>query len=92
MEVSSHALAWKSVRSPLPHSIFTNLTRDHLDFHSRWRSTFAAKSDSCLKGAGGSTARFTVLNRDDEYAAAFPPRPYRSVVYGLGSEAARACL
>jgi UDP-N-acetylmuramoyl-L-alanyl-D-glutamate--2,6-diaminopimelate ligase len=44
MEVSSHALALKRVDGILfAAAVFTNLTRDHLDFHSDMEDYFAAK-------------------------------------------------
>ena len=44
MEVSSHALALKRVDGTrFAAAIFTNLTRDHLDFHENMESYFAAK-------------------------------------------------
>ena len=44
MEVSSHALALRRVDGlQFAAGIFTNLTRDHLDFHGNMESYFAAK-------------------------------------------------
>jgi UDP-N-acetylmuramoyl-L-alanyl-D-glutamate--2,6-diaminopimelate ligase len=43
MEVSSHALALRQVDDPFCQAIFTNLTRDHLDFHTGMDDYFAAK-------------------------------------------------
>lgn len=45
MEVSSHALALKRVDATrFAAGIFTNLTRDHLDFHEDMEAYFAAKA------------------------------------------------
>jgi UDP-N-acetylmuramoyl-L-alanyl-D-glutamate--2,6-diaminopimelate ligase len=45
MEVSSHALEMERVRGiDFDAALFTNLTRDHLDFHQSMESYFAAKS------------------------------------------------
>ncbi|HEY1265885.1 MAG TPA: UDP-N-acetylmuramoyl-L-alanyl-D-glutamate--2,6-diaminopimelate ligase [Candidatus Binatia bacterium] len=45
MEVSSHALELERVRGiDFDAAIFTNLTRDHLDFHGDMESYFASKS------------------------------------------------
>ena len=62
MEVTSHALALRKV-VPIDFEIgvFTNLTRDHLDFHGDMEGYFAEKSrlfDSC---------RTAVINYDDRY-------------------------
>ena len=44
MEVSSHALSQDRVKGVLfKRAIFTNLTQDHLDFHSGFEDYFAAK-------------------------------------------------
>jgi UDP-N-acetylmuramyl tripeptide synthase len=44
MEVSSHALALKRVDGlRFAAAVFTNLTRDHLDFHADMEAYFAAK-------------------------------------------------
>ena len=68
MEVSSHALALGRVYGLAFHTaVFTNLTRDHLDFHGTMEAYFAAKQ-RLFEGAGGPPPRFAVLNRDDEYA------------------------
>jgi len=52
MEVSSHALEQQRVFGiPFDVAVFTNLTRDHLDYHGRWKN-ISAPSRCCLKGAG----------------------------------------
>ncbi len=83
MEVSSHALALGRVYGLNFHTaVFTNLTRDHLDFHGDMERYFAAKQ-MLFEGAGGAPPRFAVLNRDDEYArriAAFMRRTERALV------------
>ena len=44
MEVSSHALALRRVDgTAFAAGVFTNLTRDHLDYHGDMESYFAAK-------------------------------------------------
>ena len=56
MEVSSHALALKRVDFlRFSAAIFTNLTRDHLDFHRNMDDYFAAKRRlfDAVAGAGG---------------------------------------
>ena len=69
MEVSSHSVAQGrigGVRFDL--GIFTNLTRDHLDFHGDMESYFQAKAKffrECLADGGKRTG--IVLNGDDSY-------------------------
>src|SRR5947209_1682660 len=88
MEVSSHALALNRVYGLHFHTaVFTNLTRDHLDFHGHMESYFAAKQ-ILFEGAGGPPPPFAVLNRDDAYARQLKTHPKTKVLwYGLGQEA-----
>ncbi len=67
MEVSSHALAQERVWGvPYEVAIFTNLTRDHLDYHTDMERYFAAKS-ILFSGCGTRAPRAVVINADDEY-------------------------
>lgn len=85
MEVSSHALALGRVYGLRFHAaVFTNLTRDHLDFHGTMENYFAAKQ-TLFEGAGGPPPEFAVINRDDEYARRIKLSPKtRALWYGLG--------
>jgi len=68
LEVSSHSLALKRVYGcPFRVAVFTNLTRDHLDFHGDMDSYFAAKRilfEEHLRSDG-----VAVLNADDDRSA-----------------------
>jgi UDP-N-acetylmuramoyl-L-alanyl-D-glutamate--2,6-diaminopimelate ligase len=65
MEVSSHALALDRVHGLKFHmGIFTNLTRDHLDYHLDMESYYAAKKKLFEQLGESGTA---ILNADDEY-------------------------
>ncbi len=88
MEVSSHALSLGRVYALHFHTaVFTNLTRDHLDFHGTMEAYFAAKQ-MLFSGAGAPAPRFAVLNRDDEYSRRIELHPETEVFwYGLGAEA-----
>ncbi len=67
MEVSSHALAQERVYGiPFDTAIFTNLTRDHLDYHHSMDEYFSAKR-VLFEGCGTEAPRAAVLNTDDEY-------------------------
>jgi UDP-N-acetylmuramoyl-L-alanyl-D-glutamate--2,6-diaminopimelate ligase len=67
MEVSSHALAQERVWGvPYEVAVFTNLTRDHLDYHKSMDSYFEAKSILFL-GCGTRPPRASVINADDQY-------------------------
>jgi UDP-N-acetylmuramoyl-L-alanyl-D-glutamate--2,6-diaminopimelate ligase len=67
MEVSSHALEQGRVWAiPYDVAVFTNLTRDHLDYHKDMESYFAAKS-LLFQGTGARPPRVAVINADDPY-------------------------
>jgi UDP-N-acetylmuramoyl-L-alanyl-D-glutamate--2,6-diaminopimelate ligase len=67
MEVSSHALALGRVYGVTFHTaVFTNLTRDHLDFHQTMENYFAAKQLLFVPD-GTPSPRWAVINQDDAY-------------------------
>ncbi len=67
MEVSSHALAQQRVFGiPYDVAVFTNLTRDHLDYHGSFDQYFEAKK-MLFAGVGTEPPRAAVLNIDDAY-------------------------
>jgi UDP-N-acetylmuramoyl-L-alanyl-D-glutamate--2,6-diaminopimelate ligase len=67
MEVSSHALEQQRVFGiPFDVAVFTNLTRDHLDYHGTMENYFLAKQ-VLFEGCGTDPPRAAVLNLDDEY-------------------------
>src|SRR5436853_644273 len=67
MEVSSHALAQQRVFAvPFDVAVFTNLTRDHLDYHHSMDSYFDAKR-MLFEGCGTDAPRSAIINTDDEY-------------------------
>jgi UDP-N-acetylmuramoyl-L-alanyl-D-glutamate--2,6-diaminopimelate ligase len=69
MEVSSHALAQERVYGvPFDVAVFTNLTRDHLDYHNSMEEYFAAKR-VLFEGCGTDAPRAVVTNVDDESGA-----------------------
>ncbi|MDB4907529.1 MAG: UDP-N-acetylmuramoyl-L-alanyl-D-glutamate--2,6-diaminopimelate ligase [Gemmatimonadetes bacterium] len=75
MEVSSHSLHQRRVEGvKFDAAVFTNLTRDHLDYHKTMEAYFDAKallaSQVGLQGA-------LVLNEDDEAWRALPRRGRR---------------
>jgi UDP-N-acetylmuramoyl-L-alanyl-D-glutamate--2,6-diaminopimelate ligase len=65
MEVSSHGLAQERVYGvPFDVAVFTNLTRDHLDYHQTMEQYFAAKR-VLFEGCGTDAPRGVVTNIDD---------------------------
>jgi UDP-N-acetylmuramoyl-L-alanyl-D-glutamate--2,6-diaminopimelate ligase len=87
MEVSSHALAQQRVFGiPFDVVVFTNLTRDHLDYHHSMEEYFAAKK-MLFEGVGTDPPRAAVLNLDDEHGAGLvsfcKKRSAEVLTYGL---------
>src|ERR1700683_4226065 len=69
MEVSSHALAQeRGFGVPFEVAVFTNLTRDQLDYHKTMEEYFAAKR-ILFEGCGTDAPRAVVTNIDDEAGA-----------------------
>ncbi|MGZ5434257.1 MAG: UDP-N-acetylmuramoyl-L-alanyl-D-glutamate--2,6-diaminopimelate ligase, partial [Thermoanaerobaculia bacterium] len=66
MEVSSHALALKRTHGVhFAAAVFTNLSREHFDFHKDFEDYFGAKK--ILFDQIDRTRRTAVVNVDDEY-------------------------
>jgi UDP-N-acetylmuramoyl-L-alanyl-D-glutamate--2,6-diaminopimelate ligase len=85
MEASSHALALKRVDGiRFAAAIFTNLTRDHLDFHSDMEDYFAAKRRLFEMLPDDAPA---VINIDDPRAASLVEITRRPVTYGINKTA-----
>lgn len=88
LEVSSHALAQERVWGMhFSVVVFTNLTRDHLDYHHDFEQYFAAKQ-RLFEGLGIPPPELAVINVDDEWARRLLaiPNP-RRVTYGMESKA-----
>jgi UDP-N-acetylmuramoyl-L-alanyl-D-glutamate--2,6-diaminopimelate ligase len=85
MEVSSHALALRRVDGlRFAAGIFTNLTRDHLDFHGDMESYFGAKRrlfEMLPDGAVG------IINVDDRRGADLVATARRPVTYAIEAAA-----
>jgi len=85
MEVSSHALALHRVDGiRFAAAVFTNLTRDHLDFHSDMEDYFAAKRRLFEMLPPDAPA---LINADDPRAAALVETAARPVTYGINKAA-----
>jgi len=84
METSSHALHQRRVDGlTFAVGVFTNLTRDHLDYHGTMEAYFAAKALLVGQLAADGVA---VINADDRVWDSLPPAP-RTVRFGLGAAA-----
>jgi UDP-N-acetylmuramoyl-L-alanyl-D-glutamate--2,6-diaminopimelate ligase len=84
MEVSSHGLDQARVNGVSFHTaLFTNLTRDHLDYHGSMEAYGAAK-EQLFHWQG---LQYAVINADDEFgrglAARLERAPLQVVRYGL---------
>jgi UDP-N-acetylmuramoyl-L-alanyl-D-glutamate--2,6-diaminopimelate ligase len=67
MEVSSHALEQQRTYGiPFEVALFTNLTRDHLDYHRTMENYFQSKT-VLFTGLGVEPPRSVVINIEDEY-------------------------
>ena len=83
LEASSHALAMDRLWGcPFAVTVFTNLTRDHLDYHKTLDEYFAAKR-RLFQGTGASAPGASVINRDDEYGKQLTGLAGRTLTYGL---------
>ncbi len=81
MEVSSHALALRRVDGVrFAAGAFTNLTRDHLDFHADMESYFAAKR-RLFEMLGPDAPG--IINADDPRAASLVATCARPLTYGI---------
>ncbi len=83
LEASSHALAMDRLTGcHFAAAIFTNLTRDHLDYHKTFEEYFAAKR-RLFEGTGADAPDAAVVNIDDPYGARLVGLAKRTLTYGL---------
>jgi UDP-N-acetylmuramoyl-L-alanyl-D-glutamate--2,6-diaminopimelate ligase len=68
MEVSSHALDQRRVAGvPFAAALFTNLTRDHLDYHPDVEAYYRAKRALFVRPPGDGPNPPAAVNLDDDY-------------------------
>jgi UDP-N-acetylmuramoyl-L-alanyl-D-glutamate--2,6-diaminopimelate ligase len=84
MEISSHAIEMKRVAGlNVEVAVFTNLSRDHLDFHGDMETYFRVKK-KMFEGLNGLQPRVMVLNMDDaRYGELRSINPSSVVSYGM---------
>jgi UDP-N-acetylmuramoyl-L-alanyl-D-glutamate--2,6-diaminopimelate ligase len=83
LEVSSHALALDRVWGcKFAVAVYTNLDRDHLDFHKTMAEYFAAKRRLFVDTGKGAPA-VGVVNADDAQGASLKGLAGRTLTYGL---------
>lgn len=90
MEVSSHALQLKRAEGiNFNTAVFTNLQRDHLDFHATFENYFAAKKklfENLLAPQNKKQNRAAIINIDDPYGQKlidFLKNKVKIITYGL---------
>jgi UDP-N-acetylmuramoyl-L-alanyl-D-glutamate--2,6-diaminopimelate ligase len=87
MEASSHALAMDRLWGcHFQSAVFTNLTRDHLDFHKNFEDYFAAKR-KLFEGAGAGAPDTAILNADDPYSNRLLALAKHTLTYGIENAA-----
>ena len=90
MEVSSHGIDQLRVLGmQFGVAVFTNLTRDHLDYHKTMESYFEVKS-RLFNGTAGTAPRVAAINIDDAYGrqlAADTPKAVKVVTFGESPDA-----
>ncbi|MFN8058839.1 MAG: UDP-N-acetylmuramoyl-L-alanyl-D-glutamate--2,6-diaminopimelate ligase [Vicinamibacterales bacterium] len=85
MEVSSHALALERVAGvDFACAVFTNLTRDHLDFHGDMEAYFQAKKRLFDLLSAGAPA---VINVDDPAGRRLVANQRTALTYAIGQPA-----
>jgi UDP-N-acetylmuramoyl-L-alanyl-D-glutamate--2,6-diaminopimelate ligase len=89
MEVSSHALAQERVVGVrFAAAAWTNLTRDHLDFHNNSMEEYFAAKQRLFLPPWGAPPKVAVLNGDDSWARKLKLAPETKVLRYSAKEAA----
>jgi UDP-N-acetylmuramoyl-L-alanyl-D-glutamate--2,6-diaminopimelate ligase len=87
LEASSHALSMDRLWGcHFAAAVFTNLTREHMDYHKTFDDYFAAKRRLFI-GTGAGVPEVAVINTDDEYGKRLAGFAKTTVTYGLESAA-----
>lgn len=83
LEASSHALVMDRLWGcRFAAAIFTNLTRDHLDYHKTFDDYFAAKR-ILFEGTGAGAPAVAIVNTDDPYGRQLVGLARQTLTYGL---------
>src|SRR5215469_8258313 len=86
-EASSHSLTMDRLWGcHFAAAVFTNLTREHMDYHKTFDDYFAAKRQ-LFEGTGAGVPDVAILNIDDEYGNRLVGVAKSTVTYGLESAA-----
>jgi UDP-N-acetylmuramoyl-L-alanyl-D-glutamate--2,6-diaminopimelate ligase len=83
LEASSHALVMDRLWGcHFAVAVFTNLTRDHIDFHKTFHDYFGAKR-RLFADAGAGAPDTSVVNTDDEWGKQLVGMGNKTLTYGL---------
>ena len=87
LEASSHALSLDRLWTcHFAAAVFTNLTREHMDYHKNFDDYFAAKR-RLFDGTGAGVPDAAIINIDDQYGKRLAGYARNVVTYGLDSSA-----
>ena len=87
LEASSHSLAMDRLWGcHFQAAVFTNLTREHMDYHKTFENYFEAKK-RLFEGTGAGVPEAAILNADDEFGKKLAGIAKKTVTYGLESNA-----
>ncbi len=87
LEASSHSLAMDRLWGcHFAVAVFTNLTREHMDYHKTFEDYFAAKR-RLFEGTGAGAPDAGIVNVDDEYGKQLVGMAAKTATYGLESSA-----
>jgi UDP-N-acetylmuramoyl-L-alanyl-D-glutamate--2,6-diaminopimelate ligase len=87
LEASSHSLEMDRLWGcHFAAAVFTNLTREHMDYHKTFENYFAAKK-RLFEGTGAGAPEVAVINTDDEYGKRLTGLAKTTWTYGLESNA-----
>ena len=83
LEASSHALAMDRLWGcHFAAAVFSNLTRDHIDYHKTFENYFAAKR-RLFEGTGAGAPDVAVVNTDDDWGKKLAGLAKQTLTYGL---------
>ena len=87
LEASSHSLTMDRLWGlHFTAAVFTNLTREHMDYHKTFEDYFAAKK-TLFTGTGAGVPDTAIINIDDDYGKKLLGLAKKTVTYGLESGA-----
>jgi len=83
LEASSHSLSMDRLWGcHFSAAVFTNLTREHMDYHKTFEDYFAAKK-KLFEGTGAGAPDCAVINTDDEFGKRLAGLAKKTLSYGL---------